>query len=254
MKLISWNVNGLRAVLDKGLLRWLKRTAPDVLCLQETKLNVALMPPELKVVRGYHVYYSHASRPGYSGVGTWSRAKPLAVGHGFGEPRFDDEGRILQTDHGAFVLLNIYFPNGKKDDERLRYKLAFYDATLAYCQALRRAGRRLVICGDVNTAHHEIDLARPKDNVNVSGFLRVERDWLDRWTAAGYVDTFRRLHPGTAAYSWWSQRTAARDRDVGWRLDYFYVSDDLWPQVRAADILGDVEGSDHCPVTLELDG
>ena len=183
------------------------------------------------------------------------KVKPLNVNYGFGmDESFDNEGRILISELQDFNLLNIYFPNGQKDDERLRYKLAFYDATLKYCESLRKKGRELVICGDYNTAHNEIDLARPKDNENVSGFLRIERDWMDKLEAHGYIDTFRKMNPDKAgAYSWWSVRTAARERNVGWRLDYFYVSPGLWKRVIKAGIMSDVTGSDHCPVLLEIE-
>jgi exodeoxyribonuclease-3 len=150
-------------------------------------------------------------------------------------------------------LLNIYFPNGQKDEVRLKYKLDFYDATLEYCEALRKEGKEVIVCGDVNTAHNEIDLARPKENVNTSGFLRIERDWMDKFEAYGYIDTFRKLHPEEEKYSWWSYRTAARERNVGWRLDYFYISPGLLEKVKRAEILTQVEGSDHCPVLLEID-
>lgn len=253
MRLVSWNVNGLRAVLKKGFLDWVQETSPDLLCLQETKAEPGQLPPELRHLPGYHVYYAAALRKGYSGVGVYSRVKPSQVGTGFGIARFDCEGRILQCDYPGFSLLNIYFPNGRSEESRLQYKLEFYDAALAYFDSLRAAGRPVVICGDLNTAHNEIDLARPRENEDVSGFLRIERDWMDKLVAHGYVDSFRRLYPDrTAAYSWWSLRAGARARNVGWRLDYFFVSEDLWPRVTGAAVWADVPGSDHCPVTLDL--
>lgn len=255
MKLISWNVNGLRAALNKGFLSWFKAASPDVLCLQETKAAPAQLPPELRFIPGYHVYYSAGERRGYSGAGVYSRSRPKQIDYGFGmEPRFDCEGRIVQCDFDSFVLLNIYFPNGNLNEERLQYKLDFYDATLEHCRRLRAAGRGVIVCGDVNTAHCEIDLTHPKKNQKVSGFLPIEREWIDTFLGDGFVDSFRETHPGLAEqYSWWALRTHARDRNVGWRLDYFFVSKDLWGRVSSATILPEVTGSDHCPVALEID-
>jgi len=254
MKIVSWNVNGIRAVAKKGFAAWVMDCSPDLLCLQETKAHEEQLGSDITGLLGFNSYWSSGERRGYSGVATFAKVPPLSVGRGFSlDPEHDREGRILVTEHPAFTLLNIYFPNGQRDDERLRYKLAFYDATLDYCEASRRAGKELVICGDFNTAHNEIDLARPKDNENVSGFLRIERDWMDKFESFGYVDTFRALRPDQVAYSWWSLRTAARERNVGWRLDYFYVTPGLMSKVKAAGIMPEVMGSDHCPVSLELD-
>jgi exodeoxyribonuclease III len=255
-KLISWNVNGIRAVAKKGFFQWASKESPDALCLQETKASEGQAPVEIRNLPGYDTHWNLGERKGYSGVATFlkegSKAKLSACGFGLGR-EFDAEGRILISEHPGFLLLNIYFPNGQRDEERLRYKLAFYDATLAYCEARRKEGRELVICGDFNTAHNEIDLARPKDNENVSGFLRIERDWMDKMESMGYCDSFRMLHPEVAeAYTWWSVRTAARERNVGWRLDYFYISSGLKDKVKRAEIMSDVQGSDHCPVLLEL--
>jgi exodeoxyribonuclease-3 len=253
MKLISWNVNGIRAVLKKGFLEWLSREKPDILCVQETKVHDGFVPAELQDVSGYDIKWSSGERKGYSGVASFFRIPPDNIEYGFfmGE-RFDSEGRIIISEHPGFTLLNIYFPNGQKNEERLRYKLDFYAATLEYCENLREKGRELVICGDVNTAHNEIDLARPEKNENVSGFLRIERDWLDKIEKYGYIDTFRKFHPDEVKYSWWSYRTAARKRNVGWRLDYFYITPGLLGKVKKAGIMNEVMGSDHCPVILEL--
>ena len=255
-KLISWNVNGIRAVAKKGFAQWVLKESPDALCLQETKATEDQTPVEIRNLPGYQTHWTLGERKGYSGVASFLKerggAKFLARGFSL-DPKFDAEGRILISDHGPFLLLNIYFPNGQRDDGRLQYKLDFYDATLEYCQARRKEGRELVICGDFNTAHNEIDLARPKENVDVSGFLRIERDWMDKIESLGYVDSFRALNPGKAeAYTWWSVRTAARERNVGWRLDYFYVSPGLKSKIRRAEIMSEVQGSDHCPVLLEL--
>ncbi len=247
-------MNGIRAVEKKGFADWLVKGSPDILCLQESKASEEQLSEEIKSISGYSSVWSSGERKGYSGVATYSRPAPVSVSKGFGmDPAFDREGRIIVSEYPQFTLLNIYFPNGQKDDERLRYKLAFYDATLAYCEALRKKGKKLIVCGDYNTAHNEIDLARPKDNMNVSGFLRIERDWMDRWEAHGYLDCFRTLYPNRSeAYTWWSMRTAARERNVGWRLDYFYVTADLIDKVLDCEIMSEVKGSDHCPISLSL--
>ncbi|HPN84471.1 MAG TPA: exodeoxyribonuclease III [Victivallales bacterium] len=254
MKIISWNVNGFRAVLKKGFRDWLRIESPDVICLQETKIDLEAIPDEAREIAGMKSFWSCGIRKGYSGVATYSRVSPARIAYGFGlGEEFDREGRILITEFKEFDLLNIYFPNGQKDEERLRYKLAFYDATLQFCENRRKKGRELIICGDYNTAHNEIDLARPKDNEDVSGFLRIERDWMDKWEAHGYVDSFRKLHPSKeGAYTWWSMRTAARERNVGWRLDYFYLTPGMMNKVEKSEIMSSVPGSDHCPIIIEL--
>jgi exodeoxyribonuclease III len=255
MKLYSWNVNGVRAVLKKDFLKWFGTVNADVVCLQETKAHPEQLPPELLLIDGYDVTYCAGERKGYSGVATFAKPKIKEKRFGFDmDPKFDNEGRILYTDFGTFILLNIYFPNGGRDLGRLDYKLAFYDACLDFCNDLVAQKKKVVICGDVNTSHNEIDLARPKANEKNTGFLRIERDWMDKLVDNGYVDTFRHLHPDKAdSYSWWSYRAGARQKNVGWRLDYFFVSKNLIKKVKAADIHPDVMGSDHCPVSLELD-
>lgn len=254
MRLISWNVNGIRAVTRKGFLDWMASEYPDVLCAQETKAQPDQLAPELRQPPGYHTCWNSARRKGYSGVATFSKTEPLHVQAGFGIEEFDVEGRVLMTGYPGFKLFNVYFPNGKRSQERLDYKLRFYAAFLEYCDALRARGERLVICGDVNTAHKEIDLARPRQNEKVSGFLPEEREWIDRYLAHGFVDAFRVFHPDEAGqYTWWHYITNARARNVGWRIDYHLVSESLMPAVTEASILSDVMGSDHCPISLELD-
>ncbi|KPJ50892.1 exodeoxyribonuclease III [candidate division TA06 bacterium DG_26] len=252
--LISWNVNGLRAILKKGFWEWFGSASPDILCLQEIKVHPELVPQELKSPEGYRVYWSAAERKGYSGVATFSRRPPSRVEYGMGIPEFDREGRILLTEYDDFMLINVYFPNGKMSQERLRYKLDFYEQCLLWLERVRKeGGKGIVLTGDVNTAHNEIDLARPKENSKVSGFLAEEREWIDRLVSHGYVDTFRYLHPDLRdAYTWWDYKTKARERNIGWRIDYFFVSDDLLPEVKRSEILLDVYGSDHCPILLEL--
>ena len=251
-RLLSWNVNGLRAVLKKDFLSWLKKESPDALCLQEIKAMASQLPPDVLHFPGYDVQIHSAVRPGYSGVATFSKVKPLSVKRGFGVEKFDTEGRVLETEYPEFTLFNIYFPNGKSGQERLDYKMEFYETALKYFMKLRKQGKKLVICGDVNTAHREIDLARPKENSKISGFLPIEREWMDRWIAGGFVDTLRVFDPNPARYTWWDVISRARERNVGWRIDYFFISEDLKPALEEAFILPEVMGSDHCPVGILL--
>ncbi|MEE4311587.1 MAG: exodeoxyribonuclease III [candidate division KSB1 bacterium] len=251
-KLISWNVNGVRAIHKKGFLNWLKEEDPDILCLQETKAMEEQLPDELRAVEGYRSYYASAERKGYSGVAIYTREKPLAVHRGMGIPEFDIEGRVLHLEYAQFHLLNIYFPNGKASKERLRYKMAFYDAFLGFAVKLKEGGKHVVMCGDVNTAHKEIDLARPKENRKTSGFLPGECAWMDAFVEAGFSDTFRMFEKEGGHYTWWDLRTRARDRDIGWRIDYFFVNDEFKKNVTSGFILKEVMGSDHCPIGIEI--
>lgn len=254
MKLISWNVNGIRAVENKGFWEWLAIAQPDILALQETKAQPAQLGERLLHPEGYYAFWNPAQRKGYSGVATLSKHKPLAVQYGLGIEEFDIEGRVLMTQHPGFKLFNVYVPNGGMGPERLDYKLRFYDAFLRYCDVLHAQGEKLIICGDINTAHRPIDLAHPQANENTSGFMPIEREWIDRYLAHGFVDAFRHFHPNEPGrYTWWTYITRARERNIGWRIDYFLVSEALMPAVTDADILTDVYGSDHCPITLELD-
>ncbi len=243
----------MRAVLGKGFLEWIETEQPDIVCLQETKLQPDQLPEALSSLEGYTTWLAAGERKGYSGVGLLSRLQPQSVKRELGEYKFDREGRVLEADYGDFVLLTTYFPNGGMSRERLAYKLEFYDFYLDHLLDLKEAGRAVVVCGDVNTAHQERDLARPKENVKTSGFLPEERAWLDKLVAAGFVDTFRMFEEGGGQYSWWDMKTRARERNVGWRLDYFFVSENLTPKVKRAWIEEEVMGSDHCPVGLELE-
>ena len=252
IRILSWNVNGVRAVHKKGFLEWLLKEKPDLMCLQETKAMQTQLAPELVSPPGYTSYWNSAERPGYSGVATYSKIEPLSVKKGLGVAAFDGEGRVLQTEFKDFTLFNIYFPNGKMNAERLRFKMDFYDAALKLFIKLRKAGKKIVVCGDVNTAHKEIDLARPKENRKVSGFLPEECAWMDRWVAAGFIDTFRVFHKEPDQYTWWDMLTRARDRNVGWRIDYFFISEELRPNLTQAFIMPEVMGSDHCPVGISL--
>jgi exodeoxyribonuclease-3 len=251
--LISWNVNGLRAAHKKDFLSWLLRSGPEILCIQETKASEDQLPDELKTVPGYRAYFSSAEKKGYSGVALYSKSMPERVKTSWGDGRFDTEGRILSADFGPFILFNVYFPNGKASPERLQYKMDFYESFLAHMKVLNRRKKGVVVCGDVNTAHREIDLARPKENEKVSGFLPGERAWMDRFLASGFTDTFRAFEPGAGHYTWWDLKSGARSRNVGWRIDYFFVNDPLKPMMRSASILKDVTGSDHCPIRLVME-
>ncbi len=253
MRMLCWNVDGLRSALKKGFMEWLLKESPDVLCLQETRLGGEELPEALQQIEGYHCFYSnHSTKKGYSGVAIFTKKDPLKVEKGFDIPRFDDEGRTLVADYGNFVLMNIYFPNGKASDERLKYKMEFYDAFLDYADRLRKEGKAVIVCGDVNTAHTELDIARPKDNAKRSGFLPMERAWMDKLESHGYVDTYRVFEKEGGHYTYWDMRTGARKRNVGWRIDYFYISKDLMPHLKKAFIESDVQGSDHCPIGIEI--
>ena len=251
MKLLSWNVNGLRAVLGKGFGEFMATERPDILCLQETKARPEQVPLPLEL-GGYHAFWNSATKPGYSGVAVFSREQPLAVTSGMGIDEHDTEGRVLTLEYPEFFLVNVYTPNAQDGLRRLPYRLA-WDA--AFRQHLcQLAGRKpLVFCGDLNVAHQEIDIARPRENRFSPGFSDEERASFSSLLAAGFVDTFRHLHPDLAgAYSWWSYRAGARPRNIGWRIDYFGVSSAFIGRVASASILPHVHGSDHCPVEIVL--
>lgn len=252
MQLISWNVNGIRSAYRKGFLNWFQRQNPDIFCVQETKAQMDVLPHDLLNFQGYYSVFSSAEKKGYSGVALYSKVKPLTVKTGLGIQKFDHEGRTIITDYGDFVLFNIYFPNGQMSDARLKYKMEFYDAFLDVVETYDREGRNIIVCGDINTAHKEIDLARPKENENVSGFLPIERAWIDKFISHGWVDTLRLFHPEPELYTWWSLRTRARDRNIGWRIDYFFVNERFRRHVKDAFILPEVQGSDHCPIGLKI--
>jgi exodeoxyribonuclease-3 len=252
VKLVSWNVNGLRAAWKKGFLEFVAAERPDVLCVQETKVQEEQVTDEMRAPGGYRSFWGFAERKGYSGVATYTRSEPLAVFTKCGAAVLDCEGRLVHTEFPDFHLFNVYFPNSGMGPERLAHKLAFYDEFLEMAERLRRQGKGVIVCGDVNTAHTELDLARPKENEKKPGFMAVERDWVSALVARGYHDTFRLFVEEAGHYTWWDLKTGARARNIGWRIDYFFVSDDLRDRVRAARILPDVLGSDHCPITLEL--
>ena len=253
LRLLSWNVNGLRAVHRKGFLQWFSGERPDILCLQETKISEEQLSPDYREIEGYDSYFSCAERKGYSGVAIFTNTPPVTVESQFDADILANEGRILKADFGRFTLFNVYFPNGRSSTERLKYKMEFYDAFLELVDQLVQQGKNVVICGDVNTAHKEIDLARPKANEKTSGFLAEERAWVDKLLDHGYVDTLRMFNQEPGQYSYWDQMSKARERNVGWRIDYFFVNQAFAPQVKAGFILPDVMGSDHCPVGIEIE-
>ena len=257
MRIISWNVNGIRAVEKRGFLDWLKNENPDVLCLNETKAEPGQLSPKLVNPEAggkpYYSYWACARKKGYSGVAVYSKAEPLDVRF-MGKNEFDDEGRTLALDFRNFTLIAAYFPNSQDAGKRLDYKLGFCAAILRLCNSLVKKGRHILLCGDYNIAHTPIDLARPKENEGSAGYLPEERAWMDAFTAAGYVDTFRHFHPGGKnQYTWWSYRMNARERNVGWRIDYHCVDNAFLPMVKSSIIRPDVTGSDHCPVEVELE-
>ena len=253
INLLSWNVNGIRAVHRKGFLKWFEGIDVDILALQEIKANVDQIPKKVKNVPNYYSYFNPALRKGYSGVCTYSAMKPNKIATGMGIEKFDIEGRFQRLDFDDFIFLNIYYPNGGMGEDRLKFKLDFYDAFLDYTNNLRDEGNNLVISGDLNTAHKPIDIARPKENEKVSGFMPIEREWIDKFLANGYVDTFRMFSDQPKQYTWWSYRTRARDRNVGWRLDYFFINEEFKDNVVDSYILSDVMGSDHCPIGLKIE-
>jgi exodeoxyribonuclease III len=253
VKLISWNVNGIRAAWKKGLPEFVAAQNPDVLCLQETKIQLDQLTPDIRDLPGYQSHWSMAEKKGYSGVATYTRPEPVSVATNFGSPALDTEGRVLHLEYPDFHLFNGYFPNSGMGPERLAHKLQFYDEFLTLTERLRKGGKGVVVCGDVNTAHTEIDIARPKENENSPGFMPIEREWVSKLVAHGYHDTFRIFVAEPGHYTWWDMKRNARARNVGWRIDYFFVSDELRGRIKAAGIMPAVQGSDHCPITLEID-
>ena len=256
MKLVSWNVNGIRAVHRKNIfLPWFASEKADFICLQETKAHQEQLPDELLSVAGYHSYWNAPSngKKGYSGVSVYAKRKPDEVLYGLGETEYDGEGRVLILIYPEFALINCYFPKSDKYGPRFEYKMPFYDKFLEKVEAIRRTGISIIFCGDVNAVHEEIDLARPGPNEGNPGYLPEERAWVDEVIARGYIDTFRHMYPDKRdAYTWWDMVTRARDRNVGWRIDYFFISQDLSGKLKRAFIESEVYGSDHCPVGIEL--
>lgn len=266
MKIISWNVNGIRSLLgqnpskkfntftkDNKLFNFIESQNPDIICLQETKAEPEQIYDDLRCPQGYYGFFnSSKARKGYSGVVTYSKIQPKSINAVIGIEKFDIEGRIVETDFDDFVLVNVYFPNGTSGMHRVEYKLEFYDALFQFLENYRKAGRNMIVCGDYNTAHHEIDLARPKENIETSGFMPIERVKLDEIVKLGYVDTFRQFSKEGNQYTWWSNRARARENNVGWRIDYHFTNGNITKDVKNSYHLPMVEGSDHCPIVLDV--
>jgi exodeoxyribonuclease-3 len=244
-------VNGIRAVERNGFLDWLDKEKPDILCVQESRAHPEQIPPELRQPKGYATFWQPAKKPGYAGTALYTRIEPVSVG-ALGIEAFDSEGRVQVVEFDGFTLVNAYFPNSQPERARIDYKLAFCGAIQAFCDDLRKQGRHVVLCGDYNIAHTEIDLARPKENEENPGYLPEEREAMTALLESGLVDTFRHFHPEPGNYTWWSYRGGARQRNVGWRLDYHCVDAALMPRIQAARIHADVKGSDHCPVSVTI--
>lgn len=254
MKIITWNVNGIRAINQKGALNWVFEQEADIICLQEIKAKINQIPEELIFKENYESFWLSAERPGYSGVAVYSRVNSLKVNYGMGIETFDTEGRIIQIEYPGFILYNIYFPNGQRGHERVAYKLKFYEELLKILKEQQNNGKNLVITGDFNTAHQEIDLANPSENTNTSGFLLEERTWITNYLNNGFIDIYRELYPEKTQYTWWTYRFGARRRNIGWRIDYFLITEGLKDYVKDVIIHDQVQGSDHCPVEFVLDG
>jgi exodeoxyribonuclease III len=251
MRIISWNVNGIRANTKKGGFDWLINESPDMFCLQETKAHPDQLEPNIVSPSLYTSYFDHSKgRKGYSGVAIYTKQKPEKVEYGFGIEELDQEGRQIALFYKDFVLVNTYFPNGGGGPERLDFKMRYYSAFLKYIEKIRKNGLEVIFCGDINTAHNEIDLARPKENEKNTGFLPTERAWLDEVVSKGYVDTWRNLNPKKIQYSWWDMKTFARERNVGWRIDYFFASEKIAKKITKAKIHDSILGSDHCPIEI----
>ncbi|MDR2543824.1 MAG: exodeoxyribonuclease III [Treponema sp.] len=255
MRIVSWNVNGIRAIEKRGFFEWLKKDDPDIICLNETKAEPAQLSDKFINPPGtsYSSFWaSSKKKKGYSGVAIYTKVQPQDVRF-LGKPEFDDEGRVLIADYRDFSLIAAYFPNSQPERKRIDYKLAFNDAMLKLCNSIVKKGRHFILCGDLNVAHTPIDLARPKANENSAGYLPEERAWMTKFLAAGHVDTFRHFNPEkTGCYTWWSYMGSAREKNVGWRIDYNCVNKDFLPNVKSSIIRPDVTGSDHCPVEIQI--
>ncbi len=254
MKIYSWNVNGFRAVIKKGFWEWLNSCGGDIVLIQETRAALEQIPKrEMEKMGEYELLWNCSKKKkGYSGVAVFYKIPPKKYLFEFPEKRFYGEGRVIELEYEDFYLFNIYFPNGQMSDERLKFKLDFYDYFLEYAEKLRK-NKPIIVGGDFNTAHKEIDLANPEENSERSGFLPIERAWIDKFIAHGYIDTFRMFDKSPEKYTWWSYRFNARKRNIGWRIDYFFVSEELASRVKSAWIEDHVMGSDHCPIGIELE-
>ena len=255
MRIITWNVNGIRAIEKRGFFEWIKKEDPDILCLNETKAEPGQLAPHFINPPGtsYKSFWASAKKKGYSGVAIYTKEQPQNVKL-MGKPEFDDEGRVLIAEYKNFTLITAYFPNSQDERKRLDYKLAFNDTMLALCKSIVKKGQNFILCGDYNVAHTPIDLARPKANENSAGYYIEERTWMSKFLAAGFIDTFRHFHPEeTGHYTWWSYMKQAREKNIGWRIDYNCVNKDFISNVKSSIIRPEVEGSDHCPIELRIE-
>lgn len=254
MKIISWNVNGIRAWYKKECLGWVLSQKPDIFCIQETKAEKIQLPDELANVGGYYSYFSHSmERKGHSGTAIYTKIEPEQVTYGLGVDKFDKQGRQINLFYKDVVIINCYFPNGGGPADRLKFKLDYYEEFLKFINKLRKSGKEVIFCGDINVAHQEIDLARPDANKDNVGFLPIERAWVDKVIENNFIDIYRYLYPKDITYSWWDMKTRARDRNIGWRIDSFFVDKSLINKVKRTKIHDDVLGSDHAPVELDIE-
>jgi exodeoxyribonuclease-3 len=250
MKIYSWNVNGIRAAVRNGFLDWFKKTKPDILCLQELKAHDEKIPDELKNLPGYHLYTSEAKKPGYSGTAILSKVKAKNIITKIGQPKFDSEGRFILAEFDKFKIFNTYFPHSQRELARLDFKLKFNNDYLKFIKKINT--KRIILTGDFNYAHNEIDLANPKQNQKNAGYTEPERKFGDELEKLAWTDTFRHLHPKTQKYTWWTYRFNARERDMGWRIDYFFIRQEDLKYLKKASIYDKVKGSDHCPISIEI--
>ncbi len=266
MKLISWNINGYRAITGQNasrrldqvtqenkLFKFIEEVLPDIICFQETKSEESQIVESLRTYPNYYSFYSSAKKKGYSGVAVFTKKEPIRVNRNIGIDKFDDEGRMLELEFDDYILFNIYFPSGTSGMDRVEYKLEYYTELFNYIEEKRKSNKGIVVCGDFNTAHNEIDIARPKDNVKNSGFMPIEREKFSWVLSKGYIDCFRHLNQNPHEYSWWSQRGGAREKNIGWRIDYFLLSKEIESRLKKCYYLQKVMGSDHCPVVLEME-
>jgi exodeoxyribonuclease III len=251
MRLISWNVNGIRAARKGGFLKWFEGQSADVVAVQEVKAFAEQLEPDLARPGGYHAYWHPANKPGYSGVAIFSKKEPLDVREGIGIPGIDSEGRVLVAEYPGLTLVNAYFPNSQREHTRLPYKLEFCGAMFKFLEKMRKKGKNVVVCGDFNIAHKEIDLRNPKSNKDNAGFLPEERAWMDQFLEKGWVDTFRHFNKDPGHYTWWSYRPGVREKNVGWRIDYFCANEEFKDRLKKSVIQCEIKGSDHCPILLE---
>lgn len=252
MIITTWNINGIRAALNNGIATWVQSYQPDILGFQEIKAKEDQFNPSIFNDMGYESLWNPAQQPGYSGVGVLYKITPISYEFGLNIPIYDKEGRVIHLSYADFELFNVYFPNGGRGQERVQYKLDFYASLLNLCDELHKKGKSIIITGDFNTAHREIDLKNPKENSKISGFLPEERIWIDNFLGHGFIDAYRNLYPERIQYTWWTYRFKARERGIGWRLDYFLISSKLIDRVKDVIIHEEVVGSDHCPVSLEI--